>query len=170
MARMYPDVFPGPVDPNNPEFVVYQSLRTLSDSYVIFYSKRFKGGLFGKPECEIDFTIFNQRDVILCLEVKGGVLFYDGEQDRWLQNGKPMPKAPDRQASAATHCLIDALHDVVHSCNVDWALCFPQCTLVDTKSPTGVPLARIIDESHLSQISAHIARIEADIRRTFKRK
>jgi len=57
MARMYPDVFPGSFDDLNPEFVVYQTLRTLPDSYVVFYSKRLQGGtLFQKPECEIDFV------------------------------------------------------------------------------------------------------------------
>ena len=71
MAKMYPDVFPGKVDQNNPEFIVYEALRSLPNSYVVFYSKRFNGGLFGKPECEIDFIIFNQRDAIICLEVKG---------------------------------------------------------------------------------------------------
>ena len=94
IARMYPEVFPGKSDQNNPEFVVYESLRSLPDSYIVFYSKRFMGSIFGKAECEIDFVIFNQRDVIVCLEVKGGLLHYDGVQDRWLQNGKVMVKAP----------------------------------------------------------------------------
>ena len=75
---MYPEVFPGKFDQGDPEFVAYQTLRKLPDSYVVLYSKRFKGGLFGKPECEIDFIISNQRDVIICVEVKGGVLSYDG--------------------------------------------------------------------------------------------
>jgi len=167
---MYPSLFPGARDQGNPEFVVYESLRALPDSHVVFYSKRFKGGLFGKPECEIDFVIFNQRDVIICLEVKGGVLYYDGEQDQWLQNGKVLDKGPDRQASAATHCLIRELSQEVQSANVDWALCFPQCSLVDSGAPTGVPIGRIIDESHLSQIVSEVVRLEGDIRSTFKRK
>jgi hypothetical protein len=82
MAKMYPEVFPGQFDQRNPEFIVYQSLRKLPASYVVLYSKRFNGGLFGKPECEIDFVISNQRDVVTCLEVKAGVLFYDGTD--WL--------------------------------------------------------------------------------------
>lgn len=170
MARMYPEVFPGKIDQNNPEFVVYESLRSLADSYIVFYSKRFMGGLFGKAECEIDFVIFNQRDVIVCLEVKGGLLHYDGVQDRWLQNGKVMAKAPDRQAADATHFLIRELTDEVRNANVDWALCFPQCSLVASEAPTSVPLTRILDEARLTNISSEMLKLEADIRSTHRRK
>src|SRR2546430_2463158 len=109
MARMYPEVFPGPSDGENPERIVYERLRRLPDPYVVFYSKRFKGGLFGIEECEIDFIVFNRKDVMICLEVKGGTLAYDGSGDRWYQNGKAMARSPERQASAATHALIGHL-------------------------------------------------------------
>ena len=170
MAIMYPEVFPGPVEQSNPEFIVYQHLRMLPSSYTVFYSRRFTGGLFGKPECEIDFIIFNRHDVVICLEVKGGVLSYDGAQDQWMQNGRMMAKAPDRQASAASHCLIRELSEEVRNANVDWALCFPQCSLIADKIPTGVPLARIIDESHLSDLPSEIARLEGEFRASYRRK
>jgi hypothetical protein len=170
MAKMYPEVFPGNFDANNPEFTVYQTLRTLPDSYIVFYSKRFKGGLSGKPECEIDFIIFNKHDVLICLEVKGGILSYEGAQDLWLQNGKLMDKAPDRQASAATHCLIRELGSEVQNVNVDWALCFPQCSLASNEDPTGVPLSRIIDESRSARIISEVAKLEEEIRSTYRRK
>ena len=122
MATMYPEVFPGAFDQSNPEFIVYQTLRTLPNSYIVFYSKRlFKGGLFSRQECEIDFIIFNQRDVIICLEVKGGVLSYDGAQDCWRQNGKVMGKSPDRQATDSAHTLIRELSKELRNANVDWA-------------------------------------------------
>lgn len=170
MAQMYPGVFPGKIDQNNPEYAVYQALRVLPDSYIVFYSKRFTGSLFGKPECEIDFVIFNQKDVIICLEVKGGILHYDGTQDRWSQNGKVMEKSPDRQATAATHCLIDELSNEVRNASVDWALCFPQCSLVKGEPPTGLPLNRIIDESQLLSVVPSITRLESDIRSRYKRR
>lgn len=92
MARMCPEIFPRKFDPNDPEFIVYQSLRQLSGAYVVLYSKRLKGGLFGQAECEIDFIVTNQRDVVICLEVKGGLLAYDGRNDQWRQNGKVMER------------------------------------------------------------------------------
>src|SRR5687768_3578083 len=119
MARMYPDVYPKQFDDADPEFLVYQSLRTLPDSYIIFYSKRLQGtSLFGRKECEIDFLVWNQRDVLICLEVKGGTLLYDGTQDRWLQNGQQMQKSPERQASSATHALLEALSSELSAVNV----------------------------------------------------
>ena len=37
---------------------------------------------------------------IFCLEVKGGIMEYNGESSEWLQNGFPK-KGPDKQASSA---------------------------------------------------------------------
>jgi len=170
MAKMFPEVFPGKFDQNNPEFVTYQSLRKLPDSYVVLYSKRFKGGLFGKPECEIDFVISNQRDVVICLEVKGGILAYDGAQDCWSQNGVVMEKSPDRQATEATHCLLRELSKELRNVNVDWALCFPQCSVVGQAGATGVPVSRIFDETRLVNISFELSKLEQEIRSTFGRK
>ena len=167
---MYPEVFPGQFDQNNPEFIVYQSLRKLPDSYVVLYSKRFKGGLFGKPECEIDFIISNQRDVVICLEVKGGVLSYNGARDQWQQNGKVMTKAPDRQATEATHCFLKEMSKEVRNANVDWALCFPQCSVVGESAPTGIPLNRIIDETRLTRITAELPKLEQEIRCSYSKK
>jgi hypothetical protein len=164
---MYPDVFPRRFDDADPEFVVYQTLRSLPDSYVVFYSKRLQGvTTFGNPETEIDFLIWNQRDVLICLEVKGGLISYDGAHDRWSQNGDPMTKGPDRQASAATHALLSALTDELRNVNTGWALCFPHCVLVPGGSPTGVPRQRIVDEAALRDVASAVKSIEDDIRRT----
>src|SRR4051794_4709740 len=112
MARMYPEVFPRRFDDGDPEYLFYEALRRLPDSYVVFYSKRLERLTGpGRPESEIDFLIWNQRDVLICLEVKGGVISYDGAQDRWSQNGIPMTTSPDRQVSGATHALLAALSD-----------------------------------------------------------
>src|SRR5580704_6113899 len=129
MARMYPELFPRKYDPNDPEFIVYQSLKKLPARYVVLYSKRLKGGLFGQLECEIDFIVTNQRDVVICLEVKGGLLAYNGLNDQWMQNRKLVERSPDRQATAATHALIRTLAKELRNVNVDWALCFPQCSV-----------------------------------------
>jgi hypothetical protein len=72
MARMYPEVFPRKYDPHDPEFIVYQSLRRLSDNYVVLYSKRLRELSLGRPSVRSIFIITNQRDVVICLEVKGG--------------------------------------------------------------------------------------------------
>lgn len=170
MARMYPEVFPRKYDPNDPEFIVYQSLKKLPDGYLVLYSKRLEGGLFGKAECEIDFIISNQRDVVICLEVKGGVLAYNGVNDLWMQNGKRMERNPDRQATAATHALMRALPKELSNANVDWALCFPQCSVVRGQASLSVPVERIIDETKLLNIVDEIKRLEQEIRKAFNKK
>lgn len=167
---MYPEVFPGPFDPENPEFAVYQQLRRLPDRYVVFYSKRFKGGLFGVAECEIDFIISNQKDVLICLEVKGGVLAYEGASDRWYQNGTPMDRSPVKQASAATHALIGHLKEKVSNIGVDWALCFPQCCLEDSEATTGLPATHIIDERKIEDIEQAHHDLESAVRSRFPRR
>ena len=108
--------------------MVFESLKKLSIEYTIFYSKRFKGVEKAKEEVEIDFIIFDGKKTILCLEVKGGELAYEPAMQSWSQNGKPMKVGPDRQATAACHSLIRYMGNRVRNINVDWALCFPQCS------------------------------------------
>jgi len=170
MAKMFPEVFPGTIDQGNPEFVVYQALRSLPDDYVVFYSKRIMGNAFSKAETEIDFLISNQKDIVICLEVKGGLISYDGVRDSWSQNGKPMEKSPDRQATAAAHSLIRALSHELKNVNTGWALCFPQCTLSSPFGATGLPISRIFDENRLLRITDELHAFEYELRATFGKK
>ena len=148
MAKMYPEVFPGKPHPEDPEFVCYQILRKLPSRYRIFYSKRINGGLFGKSECEIDFVVFNGSDVLICLEVKGGLMAYDGVQRQWFQNRRPY-KDVIKQATDAAHTLIRALsHEIQNAC-VDWALCFPDCSLAGNSGALEIHPSQIIDEDAL---------------------
>jgi hypothetical protein len=163
MAIMYPEVFPGCWDPAVPEFTVYQILRKLSNSYHVFYSERITGGLFGKPECEIDFIIFNGRDVIICLEVKGGVISFDGGTRQWIQNGSAIADVI-KQAADAMHTLHRALSFETTNTCVDWALCFPDCCLSNHGGALGVQPAQIIDEKALTNIEAAILKLEYHIR------
>src|SRR5581483_938041 len=169
MAIIYPEVFPRRADQGDPEYVMYDALRKLPDSYTVFYSKRFTATLLGKPECEIDFIIFNQRDVFICLEVKGGILSYNGANDVWAQNAIPMARSPERQASEASHMLLREMEQELRNVNVDWALCFPQCVLSSKEAPPGFPLSRIIDESRLADLQCEIERLENEIRQRYKK-
>lgn len=167
---MFPEVFPRKYDPSDPEFIVYQTLKKLPGNYVVFYSRRMSGGLFGKAECEIDFVVTNQKDALFCIEVKGGVIGYDGRNDRWMQNGALLEKNPDRQATEATHALLRALDRELRYVNVDWVLCFPQCSLADGSDALAVPRRKIIDERKLLHIDKEIRKLEDDVRGTFKKR
>jgi hypothetical protein len=163
MAHMYPDVFPGKWDPAVPEFEVFQTLRKLPDHYHVLYSKRINGGLFGKPECEIDFIIFNGHDTVICLEVKGGVVAYDGKNRQWSKNGKPDIDFV-KQASDASHTLHRAAEFELRNAIVDWALCFPNCSLSSHKGALEIHPAQIIEEGDLLDIETAIKRLEDHVR------
>lgn len=77
---------------------------------------------------------------------------------------------PDRQATAATHALMRALPKELSNANVDWTLCFPQCSVVNGQASFSVPLERIIDETKLLRIVEEIETLEQDVRRTFKKR
>jgi superfamily I DNA/RNA helicase len=160
MAKMYPPIYPGKADPMDPEFAVYESLKKLSDDHFVFYSKRFKGVERAKEEVEIDFVVFDGKKTILCIEVKGGQLAYDPALQSWTQNGNPMKLGPDRQATAACHSLIRYMGNRVRNINVDWALCFPQCSKPTSARIPELDPQLILDEGSLYSIEDSIERIK----------
>lgn len=166
MARMYPELFPGRWNPQVPEFEVYQSLKMLPSSYHVLYSKRITGGLFGKAKCEIDFIIFNGRDVLICLEVKGGLVAFNGSESKWTQNGTPI-KDVIKQATDSTHALKRALDFETRNVCVDWALCFPNCCLSSHAGALEVQPQQILDERDLASPEESVLLLERHVRAKF---
>lgn len=128
MAKHFPEIYPKEPNQDDPEYMVFEMLRELPDSYSVIYSKKFKGGEKSKEEAEVDFLIFDGKKNLICLEVKGGEMLYHGEERQWYQNGKPMDKDPVWQASGASHAVIDFLGRDGKGVNINWALAFPQCS------------------------------------------
>lgn len=100
MAVMILEI-PNPFQPGSLEDVMFEALKSLPDSCMVFHSFRLtdvKDGIL--KESETDFIIFDRERGILCLEAKAGaVSFRDG---RWMYgNGTPMRSGgPFRQAAA----------------------------------------------------------------------
>lgn len=100
MAVMIPEI-PNPFQTRSLEDVMFEALKSLPDSCMIFHSFRLtdvKAGILN--ESETDFIIFDRKRGVLCLEAKAGaVSFRDG---RWMYgNGTPMRSGgPFRQAAA----------------------------------------------------------------------
>ena len=150
MAHLYPSTYPKENALGDPEFEVFEILKELPDNFHIFYSKKLVGTKGAKAETEIDFLIFDGKKTMICLEVKGGLIDYDGYTSGWSQNKKKMEKDPDRQASAACHTLINYLNNDAKNLNIGWALAFPHCS----KPPhmgnaSDVPDTLILDERAL---------------------
>lgn len=149
---------------------MFQTLRMLPDYYSVFYSKKFKGVSQFNEEFEVDFLVFDGSRCLLCIEVKGGEIEYDGIQDAWYQNGKPLIKSPDRQALAATHGLIDYLGQLANQLNIGWSLCFPDCSFpTNCGSPSGVPRAIVIDEAGMLEPEKAIRLVSAYYEKQYKR-
>ena len=161
MAHLYPTHFPREVEPDDPEFEVFETLKRLPNNYHVFYSKKFKGGKRSKEECEVDFIVFDGSSSMLIIEVKGGVIEYDGVQDCWMQNGNFLKTAPERQASASAHSMIEFLGSLVSDINVGWCVCFPNCSLPNNIGvPSGLPKAIVIDEAGMLEVGKAIDLVE----------
>ena len=160
MATHYPESFPSPSDPNDPEYQVFEFLKDLPRNYHVIHSKKLKGGRNSKEETEIDFLIFDGGKNLICLEVKGGEIAYSGPESCWYQNGNRMKRSPDRQASAACHAMIEFLGKDARDLNINWALAFPDCS-----RPAGsgripeVPDDLILDSTALLEPLSAIERV-----------
>ena len=79
MAVMIPEI-PNPFQTGSLEDVMFEALRKLPDSCMVFHSFRLtevKDGILN--ESEMDFIILDRERGILCLEAKAGaVSFRDG--------------------------------------------------------------------------------------------
>jgi len=153
---IYPEFFPEDRKDEHAEKKVFEALKTVADRYDVFYSRKFVGAGEGKkPEYEIDFIIAIPEKAILCLEVKGGAINYDGMADRWTQNGRSMEKRPDSQASAASHALTRQFSSEVSQMPVGWGLCFPDCQIQhDLPFPASIDRNQVIDEASLLHIDS----------------
>lgn len=170
MAIMYPETYPKEFNADDPEFIVFNELKKLSDNYVVFYSQKFIGKVFSENEREIDFIVYDQKSCLICIEVKGGFLHYDGGNDEWFQNDKKLVRNPDRQASSASQVLIQNLGKDIKDINVGWALCFPQCQLQNkATSIPNIPNEVIIDERHLIDIEGAIDNINSYYKKKYNK-
>lgn len=150
---IFPEFFPEDRKNEFAEKKVFDQLKRISDTYDVFYSRKFiSSGVGKKPEYEVDFIIAIPEKAIICLEVKGGLINYSGADDRWSQNGREMHKRPDIQASSASHALIKGFKDLIGDMAIGWGLCFPDGDLQSKPLPTSIDSNQIIDQLSLLHI------------------
>jgi len=151
---IYPEFFPEDRKDEKAELKVFEQLKKVADDYDIFYSKSFvTDGAGKKPEYEIDFIVAIPEQAIVCIEVKGGLIRYDGMKDQWTQNSRVMSKRPDRQATSASHALANSFSESIANMPVGWALCFPDCQMEQGKGlTTSLAQEQLLDDLHLLHI------------------
>ena len=147
---IYPEFFPEDRIAEKAELNVFNQLKKLSDTYDIFYSRKFiTDGIGKKPEYEVDFIIAIPEKAIICLEVKGGIINYSGIRDEWSQNSRIMHKRPDSQASSASHALVKGFYEDIGNMAIGWGLCFPDGDLGSKALPASIDSNQIIDQLSL---------------------
>ena len=148
---IYPEFFPDERLNEKAEKRAFDQLKKLSDQYDIFYAKRFvNDGWRKKPEFEIDFIVCIPNEAIVCIEVKGGLINYDGVYDRWSQNRRTLKKRPDTQAISNAHGLANMYPGLIGGIPVSWALCFPECDISDASEfPSSINPLQLIDQVQL---------------------
>ena len=150
---IYPSTFPSDRQNEHAEKKVYERLRSLSDKYDVFYSRKFiTDGVGKKPEFEIDFIIALPEKALVCIEVKGGLIDYSGADDVWKQNGHRL-SSPISQVSGSTHSFLSMYGETIADMPVMWALCFPDCEMEHTKHfPSSVNAVQVIDALRLLNV------------------
>lgn len=159
---------------NEGERLVHELLKSnfgSSTSVDIYHSRRFrrKGYVRGMPErkeYEIDFIIIDPSRGVLCVEVKGGQIEFDG--NRWYQNGHAMDKDPLSQVRGAAKSLESHYTDVFRSLGFDSLLIFPECELIPGKPlPELMTGEMVIDEASLGKMKNRIENYLTKIQKEF---
>ena len=173
---IYPYEIPDNVE-SHAEKAIFNQLYSVKDNYDIFYSRSFLGRApKERKEYEIDFIIAEKPkrrgkcSAIICLEVKGGIIEYNGERSEWIQNGSPLAKGPDKQASSASHSLVKRYPVLAREVPIDWALCFPDCELPsNTPLPPNLDYNRIIDKKSILYIDHAITSMLVNAKKSYNK-
>ncbi len=162
-------IFPPSFPPgkNEPaEEQVYNILKRLDpERYEVFYDRRFVGMWPGeRKEYQIDFLIADlgggRFNGLLVLEVKGGIVKYDGFRSMWTQNGYPMKDSDDpvEQAQGNMHSLVKHYPEVSRRVPFGWAVCFPDPRNIYSKKqiPEFLDPIQLLESSALQAIEKQI--------------
>lgn len=104
MARMMPEVIPEDTQSEAEKKLFPVLHESLDDNFTVFHSFHLlTHNLKDKfIEGEIDYLLFSPEYGLLVLEVKSGLIRYQGVTATWYQNDRPMAKSSSEQARAVT--------------------------------------------------------------------
>lgn len=164
MAKMIPTIVPERTR-SSAERQLFPTLRDgLDDSFTVFHSfNLLTQNMQGKfIDGEIDFLVFSPYLGFLILEVKGGIITFDGKKGVWAQNDHPLKIGPFEQAVASKYKLRDFIKKklgVIPRCTFAHAVCFPDVFSDIKDLPAGGDPRICISGQHLSNIQEIITKI-----------
>ncbi|WP_289023045.1 AAA family ATPase [uncultured Salegentibacter sp.] len=153
---IYPEEFPA-YHSDRAEQKVFEALFKLDPyQFDVFWNRTFAGKTKEETDLyEIDFLIFDLReerlDHIFVIEVKGGNLRFEAEENKWFQSGREMETAPDHQVMGyVSNILKRYAQQIEYKVPVTWLLWFPDGVLEDEFAlPTQFHQWRILDQADL---------------------
>ncbi|MCH6198616.1 AAA family ATPase [Aquiflexum sp. LQ15W] len=158
---IYPSEFPLD-NTNSAEKAVYDALKKISaDQFDVYFGRKFAAIERGeKVEYEIDFLVADLRgdrlNALICLEVKGGQIIYDGRIDKWKQNHHHLDD-PIKQVTGNMHSLVKRYADLAYPVPFGWGLVFPHTIVPDASSfPTVANPLQVFDTLGVQMIDRQI--------------
>jgi AAA domain/Nuclease-related domain len=171
MARMFPKIGPQNTGSRTAEPTVYWRLaKQLSEEFVVIHSvpwlasaaKAFDNR--SVPTGEVDFLVLHRKLGILAIEVKGGILAYNGTEFVLKQTGKKID--PTRQVIRGSFAIREILSKSgVIKRQIGYCLLFPESemgesipiALIDLTVQPPQPI--VLDISHLNNLGAYIQEV-----------
>jgi AAA domain/Nuclease-related domain len=171
MARMFPKIGPQNTGSRTAEPTVYWRLaKQLSDEFVVIHSVPWLASaakeIDGRsvPTGEIDFLVLHRNLGILAIEVKGGILGYNGTEFVLKRTGEKID--PTRQVIRGSFALRKLLSKSgVINRQIGYCLLFPESemgestpiSLIDLTVQPPQPI--VLDISHLNNLGTHIQEV-----------
>lgn len=175
MARMYPEELSNvrrDEISSRAEVLLYDALAaTLDDAWVVFHSVAWQDHATregGSRDGETDFIIAHPDLGVLTVEVKGGLIGYDGDSQTWTSTdsrGVSYSIRPFEQARRVKYSLLNyvaqedkdrvkKLRPAIHD-----AVIFPQCSAPSSGLPPEAPRAMIIDGVDMGDLEGSLKRV-----------
>ena len=129
-----------------------------SEQTSVFHEVRIQKTRERNREFEIDFIVATSK-YIICIEVKGGNVQFDAENNRWTQNGHIL-SSPVEQAIDNKHAFVSRFRSDLSEIQVYWAVCFPDVSVIG-ELPTQADDINVIDSVKLTYIDEYFRSVES---------
>ncbi len=160
MARMYPQQ-PSPDTESRAELKLFSALeRQLPNDYTVFHSVawQLRDKYSGVRDGETDFLVVHPDFGMLIVEVKGGRIRYDGQQDQWYSTNNAI-KDPFKQGRNNKYSLLAKLQETSfwrdRWITIGYSVAFPDVS-VKSDLRLDAPRELILDEADMYNVATWV--------------